>query len=355
MNSSLPNKRQKRINAHAHLLPYPAQIPKSIKDKKIFWVDDQMEFMYQKDWKRPITDPSFFLERKLEWMESKGIDHEVILTLSQLYGNGATPEDAQEICKFQNDFHAQTQADNADKLTCGFIAPLAYMDLALKEIDRAVNELNLKVFCIPTHYQNRDGQWISTADRALSPIYEYANELGLAIEIHPYDGPKFIHLPDMFWRYHLIWMCAQTADHYHFYTLLDFPWKYPNLRVCYAHGNQFGQMNIGRRSRAYLGRPDLFKEAVDPLKNIGAKNIYFDSIVHDVLSFDLLVKRSGTSQVVAGLDNPYPLGEMDCANSYPGKVIDEAAVKEFITSEDRNDMWYRNVVNWLGFDPIVQT
>lgn len=309
--------------------------------------------MFQKDWKRPITDPSFFVDRKLEWMESQNIDHEVILTLSQLYGNGKSAEEALAICIFQNNFHAETQDSHPDKFTCGFIAPLAYSDIAIKEIDRCVNELGLKVFCIPTHYQNQNGQWISTADRALAPIYEYIDSLGIAVEIHPYDGPKFIKLPDMFWRYHLIWMCAQTADHYHFYTLLDFPRKYPNIRVCYAHGNQFGQVNVGRRSRGYLGRPDLFTEAVDPLKNIGAKNIYFDSIVHDVLSFDLLIKRSGISQVIAGLDNPYPLGEVDCEDCFPGKVIEDAVQSNLISAEQKDQLWFDNVVNWLGFDPTI--
>lgn len=345
--------RPPRINAHAHLLPYPEQIPQSIKAKEIFWIDDQRQFMYQKDWKRPITDPSFFVDRKLEWMDSQRIDHEVILTLSQLYGNGATAADAMEICRFQNDFHAETQRQHPDKFTCGFIAPLAYTDLALQEMDRAVHELGLKVFCIPTHYRTQAGQWISTADRDLAPIYEYANELGLAVEVHPYDGPKFISLPDMYWRYHLVWMCAQTADHYHFFTLLDYPRKYPNIRTCYAHGNQFGQVNIGRRATGFTGRPDLFEDATDPLKSVGAKNVYFDSIVHDVLSFELLLKRSGSSQIIAGLDNPYPLGEMDCDGCYPGKVIDEAVHGGLITAALRDDMWYANVVRWLGFDPTL--
>ena len=342
----------KRINAHAHLLPYPDQIPAAIKEKKIFWIDDDRTHMYQHEWSRPITDPSFFVDRKLEWMAAQNIDHEVILTLSQLYGNGSTEQEAIEICKFQNDFHAETQHAYPDKFTCGFIAPLAFEKAAIEEMDRCVNQLGLRVFCIPTHYKNKDGQWISTADRALAPIYKYADELGLAVEIHPYDGPKFINLPDMFWRYHLVWMCAQTADHYHFYTLLDFPRMYPNIRVCYAHGNQFGQVNVGRRARAFLGRPDLFTEAVDPLKNVGAKNIYFDSIVHDVLSFDLLVKRSGKDQIMAGLDNPYPLGEMDCGDCYPGKVIDDAVSAGMISTDDRDNMWYGNVVKWLGFSPI---
>ena len=46
-----------------------------------------------------------------------------------------------------------------------------------------------------------------------------ADRYKLAIEIHPYDGEKFIQLQNRAWRFHLIWMLAQCADAYHFYTL----------------------------------------------------------------------------------------------------------------------------------------
>ena len=78
-------KRKLRINGHSHLLPYPEEIPKFMKDKGIFWVDKDRKFMLQKDWSRPVTDSSFFLDEKLEWMDEFNIDHAVVLNLSQLY------------------------------------------------------------------------------------------------------------------------------------------------------------------------------------------------------------------------------------------------------------------------------
>ena len=77
-----------RINGHGHILPEPSQIPKFLKDKKLFWIDDNKKFMRQGDWSRPISDPSFFLNEKIEWMRQYKIDHSVMLCLSQLYCNG---------------------------------------------------------------------------------------------------------------------------------------------------------------------------------------------------------------------------------------------------------------------------
>ncbi|MEZ4983993.1 MAG: hypothetical protein R2795_02965 [Saprospiraceae bacterium] len=92
-----------RINGHSHLLPYPEEIPAFMKEKEIFWVDDDRKFMLQKNWKRPVTDSTFLHEKKLQWMERNHIDHAVVLNLSQLYGNGLRFE-MKQVLRWQNDF-----------------------------------------------------------------------------------------------------------------------------------------------------------------------------------------------------------------------------------------------------------
>jgi aminocarboxymuconate-semialdehyde decarboxylase len=337
-----------RINGHSHLLPYPEDIPQFMKDKKVFWIDNDRKYMRQGNWSRPVTDPSFFLNEKLDWMHMSNIDQCVVLNLSQLYCNGYERQLASDVIRFQNDFNLSLQLNYPDKFIAGFVVQPAFVDDALDEMRRCC-DLGMKVLCLPTHYLNQDKKWTCVADPSCAPIFELANEYGLAIEIHPYDAEEVVNLTDQYWRFHLIWMCAMTADAHHLYTLLDYPDKYPHIRTCFAHGNQYGQMNIGRRIQGYDGRPDLFPDTIHPAKTIGHKNIYFDTLVHDVLSFELMVKRSGTSQIVAGLDDPYPLGEMQSVpHSYPGKVIDEAVEASVITAHDRDMIWYNNVMDWVG-------
>ncbi len=338
-----------RINAHSHLLPYPHEVPQFMKDKKIFWIDDDKKFMRQGDWSRPITDPSFFLNEKLEWMEKSNIDKCVVLNLSQLYCNGLDQNTTHDVIHFQNDFNYSLQQRYPEKFIAGFVVQPRYIEAALKEIDRCVS-LGMKVLCLPTHFLDENKQWISSADKSCEPIYSLANEHRLALEIHPYDADEVVNLKDQYWRFHLIWMCAMTADTHHLYTLHDYANKYPNVRTCFAHGNQYGQMNIGRRIQGYDGRPDLFPDVSHPSKSVGHKNIFFDTLVHDVLSFELMVKRSGVSQIVAGMDDPYPLGEMESVpNSYPGKVIDEAVELNIISVGDQDDIWEGNVRRWLNY------
>lgn len=342
-----------RINGHSHLLPYPEDIPAFMKEKEIFWVDKDRNFMLQKGWKRPVTDSSFFLKEKLEWMEKNKIDHAVVLNLSQLYGNGLRLEEMKQVLRFQNDFNAKVQHNHPEKFTCGFVVHPGFVRGALWEIERCVEELGLKVLCLPTHFMDSVGTWRSIFDKDIEPILELANKYRLALEIHPYDGEKFIKLENTAWRFHLVWMLAQCADAYHFFTLQGYQEKYPDIRVCFAHGGQLAQINLGRRIQGFDGRPDLFEGMTHPRKAVGHKNIFFDTLVHDTFSLDLMVKRmGGTDQILIGLDDPYPLGEMesDAQSSYPGKLLDLAVAESIINEKQYDAMWYDNVLRWLGIE-----
>ena len=346
-----------KINGHSHLLPYPNQIPSFMKDKEIFWIDEDRSFMRQKNWQRPITSESFFLNEKLDWMNTNNIDHAVILNLSQLYGNGLTQNDMKQALRFQNDFNAEVQANHPKKFTSGFVIHAGFIDGALWEIERCVEKLNLKVLCLPTHYLDTAGNWKGIFNPETEPILELANKYNLAIEVHPYDGEKFIQLENTSWRFHLIWMLAQCADSYHFYTLNGYYNKYPNIRTCFAHGGQLNHINLGRRTQGFDGRPDLFEGKKRPSKANGHPNIYFDTLVHDTLSFEMMIKRlKTTDQIILGLDDPYPLGEMEseAQSSYPGKLLDLAMERDLISAQQHQEIWENNVVRWLYGDDIQE-
>ena len=194
-------------------------------------------------------------------------------------------------------------------------------------------------------------------DKETAPIFELANKYKLAIEVHPYDGEKIVQLENKAWRFHLVWMIAQCADAYHFYTLEGLYEKYPDIRVCFAHGGQLNHLNIGRRTQGFDGRPDLFEGMERPRKAVGHPNIFFDTLVHDTGSLGLLVKNQGVKQVLMGLDDPYPLGEMESEiqSSYPGKILDLAKEQKILTEQDCDAIWEDNVIQWLcGDDELAK-
>ena len=124
------------------------------------------------------------------------------------------------------------------------------------------------------------------------------------------------------------------------------------MRVCFAHGGQLAQINLGRRIQGFDGRPDLFEGKTHPRKAVGHKNIFFDTLVHDTGGLQLLIKNQGSKQVLMGLDDPYPLGEMESEqqSSYPGKILDLAIEQGIINKTERDEIWDDNVLQWLFGD-----
>lgn len=323
-----------------------------MKKKGILWVDENKQFMHALGWKRPIDHNSYFLDAKIEWMEQHDIDHEVLITLSQLYCNEMPRDLCSDVILFQNDYHIKIQSEYPDIFTAGFVVQAKYMDMALQEIERCHQE-GLRLLCLPTHYCDQKGQWKSIVHEDVEEIFQLANELGLSIEIHPYDGEKFIKLENRFWRFHLVWMLAQCADTFHFYSLRDYDDKYPRVKTCFAHGNQMSMMNIGRRIQGFRGRPDLFAETKNPENILQATNVFYDTLVHDPLSLHVLAERVPNSQILFGIDNPYPLGEMDSVDgSYPGKVLDDAEKKGYLNPAQIRAITYENILNWLNKESI---
>jgi aminocarboxymuconate-semialdehyde decarboxylase len=53
-----------------------------------------------------------------------------------------------------------------------------------------------------------------------------------------------------------------------------------------------------------------------------------------------------------GLDDPYPLGEMESKpqSSYPGKLLDLAIERNIISEKEYDDIWEHNVIQWLCGD-----
>jgi aminocarboxymuconate-semialdehyde decarboxylase len=65
-----------------------------------------------------------------------------------------------------------------------------------------------------------------------------------------------------------------------------------------------------------------------------------------------MIDRQGSNQVIMGLDDPYPLGEMenDAQSSYPGKILDLAIDRDIINQTQYDQIWEDNTLRWLFGD-----
>ena len=96
---------------------------------------------------------------------------------------------------------------------------------------------------------------------------------------------------------------------------------------------------MGRIEHGFNVRPDLcaVDNNVNPREYLG--KFWVDSLVHDPVALELLVKLIGPEKIALGTDYPFPLGELE-----PGKLINSSAYPQ----EIKDLMLHGAALNWLG-------
>jgi aminocarboxymuconate-semialdehyde decarboxylase len=170
------------------------------------------------------------------------------------------------------------------------------------------------------------------------PIFEACEKLGLAVLVHPWNmmGQKNMQ---RYWLPWLVGMPAETSRAMCSMILGGILEKFPSLRVNFAHAGGSFMSTIGRIQHGFDCRPDLV--AID--NNIPPKNylgkFWVDSITHDPLMLEYVLKLQGSMRITLGSDYPFPLGDLEI-----GKFIEDMNLDDSI----KEDIFANAPLEWLG-------
>lgn len=263
--------------------------------------------------------------QRMKECDAHKVDVQVLSTIPVLFSYWAKPNDALEISRFLNDHIASVVAENPKRFIGLGTVPLQSPDLAIKELERCVKELGLAGVEIGSHVND----WNLNAPE-LFHFYHAAQELGVAIFVHPWDMMGKEKMPD-YWLPWLVGMPAETSLAICSMIFGGVFEKLPKLRVAFAHGGGSFPATIGRIEHGFNVRPDLVAKHndINPKKYLG--KFWLDSLVHDAQMLDYIVHLVGADRVCLGSDYPFPLGE-----HIPGKLIESmpfnSQVKEKLLS-----------------------
>lgn len=268
---------------------------------------------------RMMVDDKFFREVehncwnpavRMHECDHHGVHVQVLSTIPVLFNYWAQPKHGLEVSCFLNDHIADVARRNPKRFVALGTVPLQDPQLAIQELERCMGPLQLAGVQIGSHVNN----W-NLDDPALFPFFEAAERLGAAIFVHPWDMMGSSKM-SKYWLPWLVGMPAETSlaiCSMIFGGVLE---RLPKLRVAFAHGGGSFPATIGRIEHGFNVRPDLV--AVDNAKNpreyLG--KFWLDSLVHDPLMLDYIVKLIGEDKVCLGTDYPFPLGELQ-----PGQLI----------------------------------
>jgi aminocarboxymuconate-semialdehyde decarboxylase len=269
---------------------------------------------------RMTIDGKFFREvqencwnprRRLEDCERHGVAMQVLSTVPVMFSYWARPEHGYDLARLLNDHIAGVVREHPTRFVGLGTLPMQAPELAVRELERCVGELDLRGVEIGSHVND----W-NLDHPALFPVFQAAERLGAAVFVHPWD----MLAKDRMAKYWLGWLVGMPAETTLAICSLIFGGvleRLPRLRIAFAHGGGAFAGTIGRIEAGFRCRPDLV--AVDnargPREYLG--RLYLDSLVHDAEALRGLIRLVGAERVALGTDYPFPLGEQE-----PGRLIE---------------------------------
>ncbi len=282
---------------------------------------------------RVVEENCFDDKARIKDMDQTQVSMQVLSTIPVLFNYWAKASDGHETSRFFNDHIAETVSRQPSRFIGLGTVPMQDVDLAIKEMQRCVNELKLPGIELGSNINGKN-----LSEKEFFPFYEEAEKLGCAIFIHPWE---MMGQQDM-QRYWLPWLVGMPAETSRAICSLIFGGvfeKFPKLRVAFAHGGGSFPFTFGRIKHGFDVRPDLvaIDNAIDPTNYIG--RFWVDSLVHDNKALEFLIDLIGEDKICVGSDYPFPLGEQ-----LPGDIVEKLKHDKKIIDKIN----FINAQNWLG-------
>jgi aminocarboxymuconate-semialdehyde decarboxylase len=328
-----------KIDMHTHILP--KRLP-NFADK--FGYGDFIYLMHNQDGSANMMQGDKFFRKiqadcwdpdlRIKDYQKFDTQVQVVCTIPVMFSYWAKPEDTKALSEFLNDDIAQLCNDYPQNYLGLGTLPMQDTDLAIKELQRC-KEIGLVGVQIGSNINDKN-----LSEPEFLPIFEAAEELGMAIMIHPWQMMGMDSM-NKYWLPWLVGMPAETsraACSMIFGGVLE---KLPQLRVCFSHAGGSFLPTIGRIEHGFNCRPDLvaIHNNINPRQYIG--KFWVDSITHDAKLLDYILSMQGSKRVMLGSDYPFPLGDLEI-----GAFINEMDLSQAV----KEDIFANAALEWLNID-----
>ncbi len=283
---------------------------------------------------REVEDNCWSPEKRITECTAAGVTMQALSTVPVMFSYWAKPADGHDLSQILNDHIADIVRKHPQRFVGLGTLPLQAPDLAVKELERCMRDLNLSGVQIGSHVNS----W-NLSEPALFPVFEAAAELGAAVFVHPWDMMG----QDRMKKYWLPWLVGMPAETCLAICSVIFGGvmeRLPKLRIGFAHGGGSFPATIGRIEAGFTSRPDLvaIDNPVNPRDYLG--RFYVDSLTHDADALRYLIRLVGANRVALGSDYPFPLGE-----ALPGDMIEHMAD---LSAETKEQLLFRTAAEFLN-------
>ena len=247
-----------------------------------------------------LTDPA----ERLKDMDATGIDVQAISPAPFHYNYSYEAGFARETAVVVNNRIAEICGQHPDRFVGLCTVPLQNAEIAVAELERSVKDLGMRGVEISTNVNGTD-----LTRAGLESFFAKVEELGVMIFMHPIGTSYKERMSEHYFRNtigHPL-ESALAVGHLVFDGYLE---KYPDLKVCVAHGGGYVPAYSGRFDHPWERRDDCRVNISKPPSHY-VKKLYFDTVVFTDHQLRYLVDTWGADHIVMGTDYPYDMAEPD--------------------------------------------
>ncbi len=250
------------------------------------------------DMQRFVLDPEVYSpERKLRAMDAAGID------ISVLSVNMPGPERlddalAVEGSRICNDYLGEVCARHPDRFVGLASLPLCFVDMAIEELDRAINSLGLRGAVLFSHIA---GEPVDAA--RFEPFYAYAAERGVALFIHP-TVPTWGDVIRDYAMIPMLGLMVDTSIAMLRLMLSGILERHPGLTIVHPHAGGVLPYLMGRivEQTEVKGRG---RENITRSPQEIYAGVYLDLVTPSALALRYAYDFAGPDRLLFGTDHPW--------------------------------------------------
>ncbi len=235
------------------------------------------------------------LGMRLKYMDETGVDiHALSLTSPMVYW--APPAFGLKLAQVYNDGLAAAHLQYPQRFYGLITLPMQAPNLAVQELDRAVNLPGMRGVYLATHVMGKN-----LDDKSLWPVYERCETLGLAMLLHPVDPVGADRMKSYYLRNFLgnPYDTGIAAASLMFGGVMD---AFPKLEVVLPHAGGTFPALIGRMTHGSGVRPETKHMTRAPRAYL--RRFHYDTISHSPQIMGDIIRLVGADRVVMGTDHP---------------------------------------------------
>ena len=247
---------------------------------------------------RPVSKLLSDTDGRLDWMNTNGIDMQVIGGWLDMFGYEIPADEGQRWSKLINHHLKEFCAENPRFLPLASL-PMQDGKAAAKVLDFAHSN-GFRGAMIGTQPKGKGG---TLDDLDLQPFWESAHRNGSILFIHPMFDSGDERVND-FGMNNAIGRITDTLIAISRIIYSGHVETYHNAKIVIGIGGSALPFVIGRMMRNY----ELHKDQLaDPSKALSL--LYYDTLVHDPSALALLIKMVSVNRIMLGSDMPFPIGD----------------------------------------------